>query len=126
MTALRVLLPPPLPALKHMRHFSVADFGFTLPPELIAQHPAAQRSASRLLDGRRATPVDRVLQELPRLLQPGDLLVFNAGALQAARVQRREHVVVARLRVPAGGPAGHQLPPAAFDAADAGECLRRP
>ena len=32
--------------------FTLSDFDFDLPPELIAQHPAPQRSASRLLDGR--------------------------------------------------------------------------
>src|SRR5690242_15511435 len=57
--------------------YSLSDFDFALPPELIAQHPAAERSASRLLDGRDATPVDRVFRELPALLNPGDLLVFN-------------------------------------------------
>ena len=35
------------------RSFQLADFDFELPPELIAQHPAAERSASRLLDGTR-------------------------------------------------------------------------
>jgi S-adenosylmethionine:tRNA ribosyltransferase-isomerase len=34
------------------RRYTLADFDFHLPPELIAQHPAAERSASRLLDGR--------------------------------------------------------------------------
>ena len=59
------------------RAYTVADFDFELPAELIAQHPAAERSASRLLDGRGPLPVDRVFRELPALLQPGDLLVFN-------------------------------------------------
>jgi S-adenosylmethionine:tRNA ribosyltransferase-isomerase len=45
--------------------YTLDDFDFTLPPELIAQHPAAERSASRLLDGRGATPVDRRFHELP-------------------------------------------------------------
>ena len=57
--------------------YRLADFDFVLPPELIAQRPAAERSASRLLDGRGTTPVDRSFRELPALLQPGDLLVFN-------------------------------------------------
>ena len=35
------------------RPLTLSDFDFQLPPELIAQHPAAERSASRLLDGRR-------------------------------------------------------------------------
>ena len=45
--------PPRRPAMPH-RTYTLADFDFELPPELIAQHPAAERSASRLLDGRGA------------------------------------------------------------------------
>ena len=68
------------------RPYTVADFDFTLPPGLIAQHPAAQRSASRLLDGTGALPVDRVFHELPGLLNPGDLLVFNDTRVIQARL----------------------------------------
>ncbi|CAN7527061.1 tRNA preQ1(34) S-adenosylmethionine ribosyltransferase-isomerase QueA [Polaromonas sp. LjRoot131] len=67
-------------------HFSLSDFDFTLPEELIAQHPAAQRSASRLLDGRESPPVDRRFTELPGLLLPGDLLVFNDTKVVKARL----------------------------------------
>ncbi|MDO8388834.1 MAG: tRNA preQ1(34) S-adenosylmethionine ribosyltransferase-isomerase QueA [Polaromonas sp.] len=66
--------------------FKLSDFDFTLPDELIAQHPAAERSASRLLDGRAATPVDRRFTELPELLQPGDLLVLNDTKVVKARL----------------------------------------
>ncbi|MFT3856120.1 MAG: tRNA preQ1(34) S-adenosylmethionine ribosyltransferase-isomerase QueA [Aquabacterium sp.] len=66
--------------------YTLADFDFELPPELIAQHPAAERSASRLLDGREASPVDRVFRELPDLLTPGDLLVFNNTRVIKARL----------------------------------------
>lgn len=68
------------------REFSVSDFDFELPPELIAQHPAPERSASRLLDGRSLPPVDRVFRELPGLLNPGDLLVFNDTKVIKARL----------------------------------------
>jgi S-adenosylmethionine:tRNA ribosyltransferase-isomerase len=68
------------------RVFTLGDFDFELPPELIAQHPAAERSASRLLDGRAESPVDRVFRELPGLLQPGDLLVFNDTKVIKARL----------------------------------------
>jgi S-adenosylmethionine:tRNA ribosyltransferase-isomerase len=68
------------------RSYTVADFDFTLPPELIAQHPAAERSGSRLLDGTTRLPVDRVFRELPALLQPGDLLVFNDTKVIKARL----------------------------------------
>jgi S-adenosylmethionine:tRNA ribosyltransferase-isomerase len=68
------------------RPFTVADFDFHLPPELIAQHPAAERSASRLLDGTGPAPVDRVFRHLPALLNDGDLLVFNDTEVVKARL----------------------------------------
>jgi S-adenosylmethionine:tRNA ribosyltransferase-isomerase len=68
------------------REFSVADFDFQLPPELIAQHPAPERSASRLLDGTSAVAVDRIFRELPGLLDAGDLLVFNDTQVIKARL----------------------------------------
>jgi S-adenosylmethionine:tRNA ribosyltransferase-isomerase len=69
-----------------MRQFHLRDFDFELPPELIAQHPAAERSASRLLDGRAEVPVDRRFRDLPGLLEPGDLLVFNNTRVIKARL----------------------------------------
>jgi len=66
--------------------YTVADFDFELPPELIAQHPAPQRSASRLLDGRGRLPLDRRFGELPALLRHGDLLVFNDTRVIKARL----------------------------------------
>ncbi len=68
------------------RSYTVADFDFVLPPELIAQHPASERSGSRLLDGRSKPAVDRVFRELPDLLQAGDLLVFNNTKVIKARL----------------------------------------
>jgi S-adenosylmethionine:tRNA ribosyltransferase-isomerase len=69
-----------------MRNFTLSDFDFALPPELIAQHPAAERSASRLLDGTGPQPADRIFRELPLLLDPGDLLVFNDTRVIKARL----------------------------------------
>ena len=75
------------PALKQpMRSFSLSDFDFTLPPELVAQHPATERSGSRLLDGTAPAPVDRIFRELPGLLRAGDLLVFNDTKVVKARL----------------------------------------
>jgi len=66
--------------------FTLSDFDFELPPELIAQHPAPERSGSRLLDGSAATPLDRIFRDLPALLQPGDLMVFNDTQVMNARL----------------------------------------
>ena len=69
-----------------MRTFTTSDFDFALPPELIAQHPAPERSGSRLLDGSGAAPVDRTFRDLPTLLREGDLLVFNDTQVVKARL----------------------------------------
>jgi len=65
-----------------------SDFHFDLPAELIAQRPLAQRSASRLLalDGADPAPRDLRFTDLPGLLRPGDLLVFNNTRVMRARL----------------------------------------
>jgi len=78
-------MPEPTP-----RRYTLDDFDFELPPELIAQHPARERSGSRLLDGRGADAADRVFRELPSLLAPGDLLVFNDTRVIRARLYGRK------------------------------------
>nr|WP_257644273.1 tRNA preQ1(34) S-adenosylmethionine ribosyltransferase-isomerase QueA [Luteimonas salinisoli] len=65
-----------------------SDFHYELPPELIAQAPLPERSASRLLvvpSGEGAF-ADRQVRDLPELLQPGDLLVFNDTRVIPARL----------------------------------------
>ena len=68
------------------REFTLSDFDFERPPELIAQHPAPERSGSRLLDSTGATPVDRIFRDLPQLLKQGDLVVFNDTKVINARL----------------------------------------
>jgi len=64
------------------------DFHFELPQELIAQVPLDQRSASRLLclDRQTGELSDRMFQDLPGLLHPDDLLVFNNTEVIPARL----------------------------------------
>ena len=73
--------------MPHPPLYSLSDFDYALPPELIAQYPLAERSASRLLDGRGNAATDRQFAELPALLQPGDLLVFNDTKVLNARLR---------------------------------------
>ncbi len=70
----------------------LSDFDYDLPPELIAQHPAPERTASRLLhvEGGTGTLVDRAFLELPGLLAPGDLLVVNDTRVIKARLYGRK------------------------------------
>jgi S-adenosylmethionine:tRNA ribosyltransferase-isomerase len=69
-----------------------SDFDFDLPPELIAQAPLPERSASRLLvlDVPARSRQDRMFRELPDLLRPGDLLVFNDTRVLPARLYGRK------------------------------------
>jgi S-adenosylmethionine:tRNA ribosyltransferase-isomerase len=62
------------------------DFDFNLPPELIAQHPAGERTASRLLHIDGKTLHDRHFSEILTLIAPGDLLVFNDTRVIKARL----------------------------------------
>ena len=63
------------------------ELDFDLPPELIAQTPPPDRHASRLLHYRRAgrSVAHRTFSDLPALLNPGDLLVFNDARVLPAR-----------------------------------------
>ena len=63
----------------------ISDFDYALPDDLIARYPAAERRASRLLELGPAI-VDRRFAELPDLLSPGDLLVFNDTRVIPARL----------------------------------------
>ena len=63
----------------------IQDFDYELPEELIARYPAAERTASRLLHVGNGLH-DRVFAELPQLLNPGDLLVFNDTRVIKARL----------------------------------------
>lgn len=67
----------------------VDDFDFELPRELIATRPAAPRDAARLLEVRPDGLGDHVVRDLPALLAPGDLLVFNDTKVIPARLTGR-------------------------------------
>ena len=74
------LLPPPV---------RTADFDYPLPPELIAQAPAATRDGSRLLVLHRGEPrtEPRQFRDLPDYLRAGDVLVFNNSRVLRARLR---------------------------------------
>jgi len=55
----------------------LSDFDYELPRELIAQAPAPERTGSRLLHVDGTALADLTFTDLPRLVSPGDLLVFN-------------------------------------------------
>lgn len=70
----------------HPRDLAIADFTYTLPPERIAQHPLADRDASRLLVYRDGSIEDRRFGDLPDVLPPGALLVMNDTRVVNARL----------------------------------------
>ena len=67
------------------------EFDYPLPSELIAQRPLPERDGSRLLvlDRAAAAFQDRAFRELPQILSPGDLLVFNNTKVFPARLLGR-------------------------------------
>ena len=68
------------------------DLDFELPPELIAQAPPTQRASSRLLHYKRSdrSVAHRTFSDLPELLRPTDLLVFNDAQVVPARFMLRK------------------------------------
>ncbi len=67
----------------------VDDFDFELPRERIAERPARPRDAARLLEVRPDGLGDHRVSDLPRLLRPGDMLVFNDTRVIPARLAGR-------------------------------------
>ncbi|PKO83044.1 MAG: tRNA preQ1(34) S-adenosylmethionine ribosyltransferase-isomerase QueA [Betaproteobacteria bacterium HGW-Betaproteobacteria-11] len=70
--------------------FTLADFDYNLPPELIAQAPLPRRSASRLLAVAGSVCRDGRMVDLPLHLKPGDLLVMNDSRVMHARLLGRK------------------------------------
>ena len=70
----------------------LADFDYQLPPELIAQHPARDRAASRLLhlDGATGELRDRMFADLPQFVDARDALVLNDTRVVKARLHGRK------------------------------------
>lgn len=67
-----------------------SDFAYTLPPHLIAQQPPVERAGARMLqlDGERIH--DRMVRELPSLIRPDDLVIFNDTRVIPARLHARK------------------------------------
>lgn len=73
----------------------LSDFNYELPAELIAQHPLANRTDSRLLEVRadglnHVQLVDRQFKDILSLVRPGDLLVFNDTKVIPARLHGKK------------------------------------
>ncbi|MDE1941828.1 MAG: tRNA preQ1(34) S-adenosylmethionine ribosyltransferase-isomerase QueA [Betaproteobacteria bacterium] len=66
------------------------DFDYTLPPELIAQVPTADRGSSRMLVLQGDQPVDARFADLPEWVRPGDLFVLNDTRVMKARLFGRK------------------------------------
>ncbi|HLG88914.1 MAG TPA: tRNA preQ1(34) S-adenosylmethionine ribosyltransferase-isomerase QueA [Alphaproteobacteria bacterium] len=64
----------------------VDEFDFELPADRIAQRPASPRDSARLLHVGRAELADKIVRDLPELLEHGDLLVFNDTKVIPARL----------------------------------------
>jgi len=64
----------------------LSDFNYDLPPELIAQHPLANRSDSRLLEVASNGIHDRAFVDISQIARPGDLFIFNDTKVIPARL----------------------------------------
>ena len=87
----------------------VADFDFELPAERIALRPARPRDSARLLEVRGREIVDRQMLDLPDLLRPGDVLVFNDTKVIPAQLEGRRGASVYGSRSSPGASIGATL-----------------
>lgn len=72
-------------------------FDFPLPPEAIASRPLTPRDAARLLHVQSAGWADRMVRDIPTLLRPGDVMVFNDTRVLPARLFGMRGVVPVEL-----------------------------
>ena len=69
----------------------LSDFNYDLPTELIAQHPLANRTDSRLLEVKsNGDLLDHQFKDILNLIKPGDLLVFNDTKVIPARLHGKK------------------------------------
>lgn len=75
---------------RHYRNIRITDYTYELPPERIAKYPLPERDRSKLLvwDGKSVT--DRVFSDLPSLIVPDNILVFNNSRVIRARLVFRK------------------------------------
>jgi len=69
----------------------LSQFDFDLPENLIATRPARPRSSARLLLAQGQNIADRIVHELPEILQPGDRLILNDTKVIPARLSGVRH-----------------------------------
>src|SRR5260370_938108 len=85
----------------------LAEFDFDLPRELIADRPAEPRDSARLLVlPAEGAVADRHIADLPRLLRPGDLLVFNDTKVIPARLVGRRGLATVQITLAREPPRG--------------------
>ncbi len=86
--------------------YTLSDFDYSLPPELIAQRPLPERAASRLLHVTATGLHDLRFTDLEALVEPGEVLVFNDTRVIKARLFGRKpsggkvEVLVERILAP--------------------------
>ena len=86
-----------------------ADFDFVLPPSCIADHPVRPRDHARLLTLDGMSIGDKHIFDLPALLRPGDLLVFNDTRVIPARLDGRRGEARVEVTLHKRQPSGHWL-----------------
>lgn len=71
---------------EHPKNLTIQNFRYDLPESLVAQYPLVNRDASKLLFYQGGTVADHIFREIPALLPPGTLLVFNDTKVVQARL----------------------------------------
>lgn len=90
-----------LPSSRLIFAMRLSEFDYTLPPELIAQRPLAERDASKLLVLQRSSGriTHSTFRDLPSFLEPGDLLALNDTRVIPARLHGRKALTGGKVEV---------------------------
>ena len=72
------------------RHLHISDYDYPLPPERIARYPIAERDQSKLLVYRKGNIGHTVFSDIPQLLPPDSLLIYNNTKVIQARLRFRK------------------------------------
>lgn len=69
-----------------LKNIKIEDYTYELPEERIAKHPLSDRSASKLLLYEQGNIVEKRFADVPSLLRPDDILIFNNTRVIYARL----------------------------------------
>lgn len=98
-------------AFSELKQLRLQDFSYELPDDKIAKYPVEPRDSSRLLHYHKGQIKDHTFHQLPEILPPSSLLIFNQTRVLPARIllQRKTGAAIEVLLLSPTDPSSHEL-----------------